>query len=1011
MNPSRAASRTLACDQAALPRLVCSWRRRGVDVARSTEATRPRQFPDKLRETWSVARQYWWFVLIVAVLALVGAVLSTARTPVTYVARTALIVASNDRPPNQDAVLVKGYVAYFNDKLYQEQLVARAVLDPGVTAQAQALAQSPIMVISASGRDAQQARVAAVAVARTFRDDINQVHLTRTEAELAALNDQLEKAPPPGSTADRAALASLRNRIYQLEDDRVDVLQVLQLDGGVAVHLSPWLGNVAVGLFGGVLTGALAASALARVSGRLRTAYDVETKVALRTLVELPGPRARGAAPLHQRRLRQLANHARTRLGGSGVVLVTSPGEEGAARMVAGGLASEWAAQGYSTVLVRFSHGTESSSGNGNNRARQPASASGVAGSDCSARMPGDACQPLEVDVESSLSAEGLAGLLKQEPLPRSLVVLEAPGALRSSVPQTAGLVANATLLVLDPRQTGAAEASEAVDMIDQPGVPLLGAVLASQVADSGSVQSSISNVSRRSIRAARTAPASPGGGRWSTLALGAGVLGGICFLFAGLTLAAPDRFGLLVVLTAVAALGVVLGLSHPVLASGYLLLSTFFRLAIPSGTLPVDPFLLAFAGVIAATAVRTIPRWRRPARLRINYLVLAIALYIAWNVVSMVLPHTYPAGAPSDPAPFSVSRFVLIGVVMPMCMFLVGRWIFASERGVRVLLWSLTGAAAYSSLVSILQFTVPALVWPRYILENTFWPGRAVGVFNQPVVNGLVLIVGFSVATLLMSHPEEPSLLRAVAAAVALASAYGVYLTHTRVVWLAFVLVVVLGAVIAHRFRRGFLVTLAATVLAVALNWSTFTSSDRSAGGVGSVDEVQDRLNTIATSGWAFLQRPVTGWGIGRFAAVNTYHHQQWSPEIPWERGYGIPSHLDALGVLVELGIVGLVLWLAVQVLIYRDLLRATRALPEGTMYGRPLALTALLCLVAQTISGLTVDLRFFDFPNIVVMLLAGAAIGLQQTRTQPAAVEARVMAVPVPFLPKRAPVLSART
>lgn len=470
-----------------------------------------------------------------------------------------------------------------------------------------------------------------------------------------------------------------------------------------------------------------------------------------------------------------------------------------------------------------------------------------------------------------------------------------------------------------------------------------------------------------------------------------------------GLLARVPAHFGLLLLFGAGALLGVLLGLRNPVLACAYLLAATFFRLAIPSGTLPVDPFLLAFGGVLVSTWIWTAPGRRRLAAVRVDPLVCVIVLYIGWNVLSMVLAHRYPPGSPLDPQPFSVQRFIIIGIVMPLAMFLVGRCLFINERSIRVLLWSIVAAAAYSAAVSILQFTAPALVWPTYIVTNPQWTGRAVGIFNQPVVNGLVLIVGFVVATLIASHTAESRLFRACAAMTAVASVCAIYLTHTRAVWLAFLLVVVIGAILGRGFRSGYLLTLAVVVLAVAINWSTFTSADRSAGGVGSANEVHDRLNTIATSLWAFKREPLTGWGVGRFPAVNTYHHQAFSPEIPWERGYGIPSHLDALGILVELGIIGLGLWITALVFIYTRLVRAVRRLPPTGMYGRPLGLTALMCLVAQSTTGLTVDLRFFDFPNIVVMLLVGAAIGWQAAQSDGLSPSGAVGSLfePVPALP----------
>ena len=87
--------------------------------------------------------------------------------------------------------------------------------------------------------------------------------------------------------------------------------------------------------------------------------------------------------------------------------------------------------------------------------------------------------------------------------------------------------------------------------------------------------------------------------------------------------------------------------------------------------------------------------------------------------------------------------------------------------------------------------------------------------------------------------------------------------------------------------------------------------------------------------------------------------------------------------------------------VLIYTRLISATRQLPAGEMYGRPLGLTALLCLVAQSTTGLTVDLRFFDFPNIIVMLLAGAAIGWQREQARGTAARHAANGAPVSSMP----------
>ena len=127
----------------------------------------------------------------------------------------------------------------------------------------------------------------------------------------------------------------------------------------------------------------------------------------------------------------------------------------------------------------------------------------------------------------------------------------------------------------------------------------------------------------------------------------------------------------------------------------------------------------------------------------------------------------------------------------------------------------------------------------------------------------------------------------------------------------------------------------------------------------------------------WAAAQKPVVGWGIGRFPAVNTYHHQQWSPDIPWDRGYGIVSHGNELGILAEMGFVGLVLWVGILALIACRLRDGYRRLPEDDCPVGRILLIAIMALAVLVGTGFTVDLRFFDYPVVVVFLLAGIAVG----------------------------------
>jgi O-antigen ligase len=469
--------------------------------------------------------------------------------------------------------------------------------------------------------------------------------------------------------------------------------------------------------------------------------------------------------------------------------------------------------------------------------------------------------------------------------------------------------------------------------------------------------------------------------GAWLAVAAG---LAAIVVVLAAVRLPGA-KFGQLLVLGAVALVVGVLVLRSPPFATIILIFAMFLRPATPH-VLPIDLIWVVFAGVVGAWVL-----WmeRNPDRPRgMDAIEWAMVLYMAWNVCSMITPHEYIAtqlvtwgsGRIVTAVPADVWRLILIQMLLPLLLYRVGRHAFERAAVVRALLWTILMLAAYSAAMSIMQFTGPTeLVWPRYILEDTVgtvWPDRASGVFRQPNINGWLLALGLAIAMLLLSRRSEPTWRRWFAFVVAIACGYGIYLTHTRVVWLSSVVVLIIGALIARGYRKGFVVAICLVASVVVVNWSAFASTDRKAGGVGSVNEVQDRLNANQTALWAITRKPVAGWGILRFQPVNTYHHQQWAPDVPWIRGYGAAAHETELGILVDVGVIGFALYICVLGLVIRRLWTAYRTLPDHDLCGKPLAVTTIMAIATLIITGTAVDLRLFDFPMLPIFLLAGITV-----------------------------------
>lgn len=321
-----------------------------------------------------------------------------------------------------------------------------------------------------------------------------------------------------------------------------------------------------------------------------------------------------------------------------------------------------------------------------------------------------------------------------------------------------------------------------------------------------------------------------------------------------------------------------------------------------------------------------------RGARWRWDGSTLLIATFLVYGVVQ-----TAAMGL--------LSRSVFVIYVwmpgLPMVMFLLLTQLGLTATEFRALLRSLLVLGTYMAVISILE----AVGWygaivPVWIVDpspysitgglgsstpTSNYPGRAGGLLMQPAWNGLALSLIFCVAMLAMRlsdrRPRWPE------AAVSVLCVVGVFATYTRAAWMGCLLgtLVLLTRPSVSRAktrlkRLGVALGMAACV-AVLLVLPDTAARQR-------IDEsgtVLYRLNLWKAALSMTAAHPVFGTGFNSFAGnVSDYRD-----EMTVGGHMNIDNdaaHNTLLSMLVELGVVGLVLYVGALMVIFRRAWRAAQ-------------------------------------------------------------------------------------
>jgi O-antigen ligase len=400
-----------------------------------------------------------------------------------------------------------------------------------------------------------------------------------------------------------------------------------------------------------------------------------------------------------------------------------------------------------------------------------------------------------------------------------------------------------------------------------------------------------------------------------------------------------------------------------------WLLASLFTVIAAGTGP-PLDQ--LAFMA-LAGGWFLSVVTGRRPLRsfgltegLMIAFLVLSVASGFA--------PHQLGDGGEE----LQWTTLVLNGAFFPFALFVIARQTVGDRRAVKSFLWFLVWLGLYLTVTAIFYKLGPQqLVFPRAIADEELGinPERARGPLLNSAADGTVLVIAFIAAMYL--GVQRGMRFRRFALGAALVMPIGIFYSQTRAVWLAAGLSVVLGAMLARGFRRWYLAVLGGALAVIAINWQKFLSADRQQGGVTSVSEIDSRLNDIATAFWAIGERPVFGWGIGRFPEVNTVYHRAWG-DLDWNLGYGFLGHNTHLTIASELGLVGALLWASVIIAIGVTSARAWRHLPRTGLISKGLVFSFWCAGLTWLINSSVIDMRLFSFVSGLAFVWAGIIAGL---------------------------------
>lgn len=330
------------------------------------------------------------------------------------------------------------------------------------------------------------------------------------------------------------------------------------------------------------------------------------------------------------------------------------------------------------------------------------------------------------------------------------------------------------------------------------------------------------------------------------------------------------------------------------------------------------------------------------------------------------------------------VSRLVL-AYLMPLGMYWIARETPVSQRGM-LALFGLAGVLGLYLAITALAETHQLwwLVYPKYVASSTTYSeffGRGRGPLLNPA--GCGLFQGVCLVCLLLWWPHTGRLGKSLLLVAAAVLCLGIQSTLTRSAWLGAGLGLMLWVflMLPRVWRLPVLGTVALVcALLVATQWDRLMSfkRDRHLDAQASAESVKLRPIMAVVAWHMFLDRPLTGCGLGQYAREAGPYFADRTTDLPLEKARGFHQHNVVLSLLVETGLLGASLFLLMFYFWVRDAWRLYHS-TTAPQWVRQQGIVLLATAAGYLANGMFQDVSLISMANMLMFFVAGLTAGLR--------------------------------